>query len=1020
MSREPWGLRHRRFVLGVAGLLTIAGWGVGRDLPVSLLPAAVFPRVGVSVEAGDRPADRMAIEVTRPIEEAIRGVVGVRNVRSQTSRGACDLSVDFDWGSDMVAATLQVESAIGRMLPELPPGVSFEARRMDPTVFPVIGLSVSSTSGRPLVELRDLARYAIAPRLSAVGGVAKVDVRGGQNEEIQVLVDPTKLEALDLTLDEVLHTVSASNVVRAVGRLEEDEKLFLLISEAQLVSTEALSALVVRSGERGVVRLGDVAEVREGAAPEWIRVTADGRDAVLLEVFQQPGANTLRVATRIGQRADEVSGKLAPDVKVATWYDQSELVRAAVASVRDAIAAGALLSIVVLFAFLGSWRATLAVVAAVPAVLAITLLGLRAAGLGLDLMTLGGLAAAVGLVIDDAIVIVEHALRRVREEGALGLPSLFRVAQEMRGSLTGSSLASAVIFVPLAGLSGVTGAFFRPLSLTMALALGISYLSALYVVPLVAGLLLRPEDARAEDVGPRFGRMLDAYERVLDAIVSRRRRLLAPVIAWLALGVLAYTQLATGFLPLMDEGGFVLDYVTPPGTSLSETDRRLREVERILHEQGEVRATSRRTGLQLGGFLTEANQGDFFVRLVPPPRRSTEEVIDHVRARVEQEVPGLEVEFVQLIEDVIGDLTGVPQPIEVKLFGPDAAQLRTEAARVAAALERIPHVVDVKSGIVLAGDALHIDVDREKAALLGLDPERVTSVASMALQGEVATAVQRGEKMVGVRLSVLPSARHSSDQIRRLRIRPEQGAGVALERLARITADIGQPQITRENLQTLVPVTGRISGGDLGSVMRDVRRTVEKLGLPPGIHAEYGGLYQEQQASFSGLARVLGAAVALVFLVLLVLYEGFGAPLAILAATGLSGAGVLIGLWLTRSELNVTSLMGLTMIVGITAESAIFFVSQWQESAVRMEPRAALLHAGRTRLRPIAMTGLAAFLALLPLALGLGSGADMLQPLAIAVASGLLAALPAVMLVLPALLPRRPLDGRGSPDAIAP
>lgn len=1015
MNAEPWSLRHRRFLLTGVGLLAWAGLLVVRDLPVSLFPAAVFPRVGVSVEAGDRPADRMGLEVTRPIEEAIRGVVGVRNVRSKTSRGACDLSVDFDWGSDMVAAALQVESAIGRVLPELPAGVSFEARRMDPTVFPVVGLSLSSEGGRSLVELRDLARYTIAPRLLSMRGVAKVDVLGGQNEELQLLVDPVKLEALDLTLDDVLRTVSAANVVQAVGRLEEEEKLFLMISQAQLSTRESVSRLVIRSGDAGVVRLGDVAELRDAATPEWIRVTADGRDAVLLEIFQQPGANTLRVATRAVDRAREVSSRLAPDLKVATWYDQSELVRGAMASLRDAIAVGALLSIGVLFAFLGSWRVTLAVTAGLPVVFAITLLGLRAAGLGLDLMTLGGLAAAVGLVIDDAIVVVEHALRRVREVGQGSVSSFVHAAREMRGALSGSSLASGVIFVPLAALSGVTGAFFRPLSLTMALALGISYLCALTVAPLLAGLLLRPEDARTQDVGPRFARILAGYEALLDRLASRPRRLLLPVLAWLALGGLAYAELATGFLPVMDEGGFVLDYVTPPGTSLGETDRRLREVERILREQPDVRATSRRTGLQLGGFLTEANEGDFFVRLVPPPRRATEDVMDEVRERIEREVPGLEVEFVQLIEDVIGDLIGVPQPIEVKLFGNDPGGLREQAARVAAALERLPHVVDVKSGIVLAGDALDITVDREKATLLGLDAESVTHLASVALQGEVATAVQRGEKMVGVRLWTPPAVRRSADRIRHLRIRRAQGPAVALERVAEIREDIGQPQITRENLQSLVPVTGRISGGDLGSVMREVQRTVQELGLPAGIHAEYGGLYREQQQSFAGLARVLAAAVALVLLLLLALYEGFRVPLAILAVSGLSGAGVLIGLWLTRSELNVASLMGLTMIVGITAESAIFFASQWQDSVARMESHAALLHAGRTRLRPIVMTTLAAFLAMLPLALGVGSGADLLQPLAIAVASGMAAALPAVTLVLPVLLPRRAQAGTPAP-----
>jgi CzcA family heavy metal efflux pump len=1007
VSPTPWLLRHRRFVLGLALLLATAGLLVGRDLPVSLLPEVDFPRVGVSVEAGDRPADRTAIEVTQPIEEAIRGVVGVRRVRSQTSRGACDLSVDFAWGSDMVAATLQVQAAITRILPDLPAGVGFEARRMDPTVFPVLGLSVSSSAGRSGVELRDLARYELGPRLSAIGGVAKVGVLGGERQEIQILVDPVRLEALGLSLDDVLSRVSAANVVRAVGRLEQDEKLFLVVSDSRFDSGESFAGIVLRSDAAGEVRLGDVAELRDAAAPAWVRVTADGREAALLEVFQQPGASTLRVAHRALERAQNVAARFAPDVHVAVWYDQSELVRGAVASVRDAIGFGALLAIAVLAVFLGSWRVTLTVVLILPLVLATTLLGLRVFGLGLDLMTLGGLAAAVGLVIDDAIVIVEHALRRVRETGEQGLAAFMRAAWEMRAALAGSSIASLVIFAPLAFLSGVTGAFFRALSLTMAMALGLSFLAAMLVIPLLGGLLLRPGDVRAEDLGPRFARIRAGYERWLGAALARPWLLLPPVLCWLALAGVAYWRLGSGFLPVMDEGGFVLDYVTPPGTSLTETDRRLGEIERILKEEPDVRTVSRRTGLQLGGFLTEANEGDFFVRLVPPPRRTTEQVIDHVRERIGREVPGVEVEFVQLIEDVIGDLTGVPQPVEVKLFGADVDQLRAQAARVAEALESLPHVVDVKPGVVLAGDALDVRVSPEKAAWFGLDADRVTRLVSIALQGALATPVVRGPKLVDVRLWTPPELRGDVDRLRRLRIRSDAGAEIALGRVADVTEDIGQPQITREDLQTLVAVTARISGGDLGSVMRDVRRTVGALEQSNGIHVGYGGLYQEQRASFVGLARVLAAAVALVSLLLLALYEEVRVVCAILGATILSGAGVSIGLWLSGSELNVASLMGLTMIVGITAESAIFFVSRWQEAGAGLEPRLAVLEAGRTRLRPILMTGLAAILALLPLAIGVGSGAGMLQPLAIAIISGLLAGLPAVTLVMPALLPRR-------------
>ncbi len=1002
MSFVAWLQEHRRSVLFLLFVLAVGGAASVGRLPVGLFPHVSFPRIVVNVDAGDRPADRMVIEVTRPLEGAVRSVPAVRSIRSNTSRGSADISVNFAWGTDMIAATLQVESAIVQILPTLPAGVSYKVRRMDPTVFPVIGLSITSRT-RSSVAIRDLALYDLQPLLSTVTGVARIAVLGGDTEEYQVLLDPARLAAVGLTVDDVVRAVSAANVVQAVGRLEENEKLYLILSDTQFRTLGELGRVVVRRSPEGVVLLSDVADIQDGVEPRWNRVVADGQDAVVVNVYQQPDSNTVQIASDLKTRLAEFRTRAGSDLDIRTWYDQGDLILASARSVRDSILIGIGLAVLVLFLFLRNVRVTLVAALTVPVVLAITLLILQALGKSLNIMTLGGMAAAVGLIIDDAIVMVEHGIRRLREQPEEHATMLLRAGREMASPLTGSSLVTIVIFAPLAYLSGVTGAFFRALSLTMAIALIVSYVVAFLGVPIFAHLLLRRRDAEGEDVRPWLARVLAAYERVLRRILRRPVWILAGVIPLLILGWFAYRHVGTGFMPAMDEGGFVLDYRAPAGTSLAETDRRLRLVESILAQTPEVTSYSRRTGLQLGGGITEANEGDYFIRLRPQPRAPIEEVMNSVRGRVEREVPGLQIEFAQLMEDLIGDLTAVPQPIEVKLFGPDAGVLREQAVRVAAAIDPLPGVVDVKSGVVLAGDAVRIRVDRLKAEMLGLDPDTVTRLGRIALEGEVTTTVQRGEKTVGIRVWTAPDVRSRFDRIRDLRLFTPGGTLVRLGQVATLETEVGQPQLTREDLKSMVAVTGRIFGRDLGSVMRDVRQAVSGVALPAGVYVEYGGLYREQQSSFRGLLTVLVAAALLVFLVLLYQYESFAAPVAILAMDLFAATAVFSGLWWTGTELNISSLMGLTMILGISSEAAVFFMTQWKDSLARVPFAEALVEAGRLRFRPIVMTALAAILALLPLALGIGQGAAMLQPLAIAIIAGLVLTLPAVLLLLPVL-----------------
>jgi len=1002
MNFTAWAQRHARSILFLLGALALAGTVATFSLPVALFPQVSFPRVRISLDSGDRPAEQMAIEVTTPVEEAVRAIPGVRNVRSATSRGSAEISINFDWGEDMVSAMLQAQSEVNKILPTLPPGTTFNVERMDPTVFPVIAYSLTSNS-QSLVDLRDLALYTLRPALSTVQGVARVGVQGGRTEEYRVTVDPDKLQSFHMTLNEVATALSASNVLVAVGKLEQYNKLYLVISDTRFKKFEEIEHTVLRSTPDGVVLLEDVATIEHSTEPQWTRVTADGRDAVIFQVYQQPGGNTVRIAEGIKTKLEQIAKQIPEGVKIANWYDQSDLIVASAHSTRDAVLIGIALASLILILFLRNWKVTLIAALTVPTVLAATILLLFVFKMSFNIMTLGGMAAAVGLIIDDAIVMVEHIVRRVRAEHAEDSRGrVLRAAAEFTQPLVGSSAATIVIFAPLAFLTGVTGAFFKALSLTMAASLVISFLIAWLAVPIISARLLTAKDAAVEEHGRFTTRIHARYRKIMTPLLARPARLLLLVLPLLLLGFIAFKNVASGFMPKMDEGGFILDYIAPPGTSLTETDRLLRQIEAILQETPEMETYSRRTGLQLGGGLSEANIGDFFVRLNPFPRRDIEEVMDDVRTNVEQHVPGLQVELLQLMEDLIGDLTSVPQPIEVKLYNDDEKTLNTIAPRVAEAIRKVRGIVEVKSGIVPAGDALNIEVDRVKAALEGMDPDAITKSLNDYLTGNVTTKIQRGPKLIGVRVWIPRPARETMHNIEGLLLRAPDGHLFPLNRVASLSTVIGQPEITRDDLRRMVAVTARISGRDLGSTAADVKRVLDQPGLLPNeVPYTLGGLYEQQQIAFRGLTIILIAAIVLVFLLLLILYESFRAAIAMMLTTLLAVAGVYLGLWLTRTEFNITSRMGMTMIIGIVTEIAIFYYSEYRDLPPS-EDR--FIVAGINRMRPIAMTTFAAILALSPLALGIGQGSAMQQPLAIAIISGLLFGLPLVLIVLPTLL----------------
>ena len=1018
MSAPRWASRHVRSIVFLVVALVAAGVFATLLLPVSLFPHVNFPRIRVNLDAGDRPAERMEFQVTRPVELALRSIPGVRQVESTTSRGSDEVSVTFDWGQDMTAAYLQAQAELNRVLVALPAGTTFQIRRMDPTVFPVIAYSLTSDK-RPLTELRNFAQYSLLPVLSKVSGVAKVGVDGPGQAEIHVVLSPVKLAAHDLALSDVTAALSRANVLSAVGHLREYSKLYLVIADAALTTSDDIRQIPLRATAGGVTTIGDVADVEMATVPEFIHSTSNGRDCILMNVYQQPGGNTVQIAAGIRQALDDMKSTIPADISIINWYDQSDLITQSASGVRDAVFIGVGLAALVLFFFLRDWRMTLIAALAVPVVLAITARPARRSRADLQHLASGIGARAVGLIIDDAIVMSEHIARRlhVKQDPAKQLPTGERVinaTNEFTRPLTGSSLSTIIIHIPPAVIVGVFGAVFGALSLAMASSLIISFFVAWLVIPVLASKLLKVNPAEKEGF---IARTVDrAYGGMMRTVLRAPWLAILIAVPLLLSGYLAFSRVPSGVIPSIDEGGFVVDYIGPSGASIAEMDRLLYKVEAILQHTPEVQAYSRRTGFSLGGDIQETNTGDFFVRLKPLPRRSLDEVMDGVRTQVARQVPGLDIDPAKLMEDLLGDLTGKPQPVVVNLFGNDEARLIDLAPKVATALGAVPGLSSIENGVVPAGDALQFEIDQTKSALEGFDAQTLTDSLSAAIGGTVATDIQQNQLTLGVRVWTPQNVRQTSNDLAQLPLRAPDGHLVPLGRVAHMEVVAGQPEINRLDLQRVVSITAR-SSRDLGSTIRDVKAVLDRPGvISQGTRYTLGGQYQEQQAAFRGTARVIVAAVVLVFALLLVLYERLRVAIAILLTTALAIAAVLVALRITGTELNISSMMGMVMIVGNVTEVAIFYFSEYADLHNGGDRNERLIAAGTYRLRAIVMTTLAAILALLPLALNWGNGGEMLKPLAIAIIAGLAVQLPLVLIGLPCWLVLFRLDSRPQQD----
>jgi CzcA family heavy metal efflux pump len=1011
-----WFARHSKSIIFLICILTVIGVYEALTLPVAVFPTTNFPRIIIGVDNGVMPIEQMEVSITRPIEEAVREVPGLETVRSVTSRGSAEVNLFFNWNVDMLETLQMVDAAVSRAQRALPATVQIQTHRLDFSSFPIIGYSLTSDVV-PQTDLWELATYQIKPRLNSLPGVASVLIQGGHRPEFHVTVDPAQMLRSKTSIADIVNAVNRTNVVDSPGLLNWNHQLFLGLVDAQVHSVEDIGNVVIKHVNNVPVRVRDIGAVGPGTEPLYTVVSANGKPAVLLSVNRQPASNTVQVADEVHTEMAAIKPTLPAGVDMRPFYDQSNIVNESIASVRDAIVIGLFLAGLIIWLFLKDWGTAVMTGLVVPVTMVVTFIAMKLLGQSFNLMTLGGLAAAVGLVIDDKIVVVENIVLH-RDNGEGPLQATASALKELTVPLIGSTLTPIVVFLPLITITGVTGTFFSALAITMSVSLLTSLVLALVWTSNLSTRLIRRHQSGAAhehdaDHGRMFGPIMRFYERTLRRTLHQPAMLGVFCLVLVALSYGCYRFIGSDLLPAFDEGGFVLDYVMPPGSSLQETSRVLGRIEAILRQTPEVESTSRRTGLQLGlAAVTEPNTGDIAVKLKADRKRSVDEVISDVRAKVTSSNPGLDVEFIQVLQDMIGDLTGAPEPVVVKLFAEDPDLLETWATQVADTLEKTKingkeAIVDVENGVekTTSGPAVRFTVNTAAADRTGFAPDELGTVAVAMVEGEPAAApVLINERQYPLRVRYPASTRASLEAMSNTMVVSSSGNSATLGSLTTIDEMPGQTEVIRENLQRLVEVTARLEGVDMGTGVGVVQKTVADLKLPPSIRVEYGGTFREKQKSFRDLTTVLVLAVVLIFLVLLFEFRSFTAPVAILSSALLSTSGVFVALLVTRTTFNVSSFMGLIMVIGIVAKNGILLLDanvKFRAEGQSLED--SIVHAGRRRLRPIVMTAMAAAAGMLPLALGIGQGSQMLQPLAIAVIGGIMISMVLSLVITPAI-----------------
>jgi len=985
-------------------LIIMGGMFAYGKLQTSLFPEITFPKIKIIADAGLQPVNKMMVTVTKPLEQAIKRVPDLKKIRSITSRGTCEISAYMDWNSNIDLGQQRIESRIAEIRNNLPTDVQITVEKMNPSILPVMGYTLESHAKTP-IEIRQLALYTVKPFLSQVDGVSEIRIIGGKQKEYWIELNTRKMSSLGITPALLTTAMNETNFIQSNGYLSDYRFLYLTVTDAQVHSKDDIANIVVSNNGHRVVLLRDLATVEVKEAVEFTKINANGRDGLLVSVIKQPNANLVELSAKLEKKIDELRRLLPKDVTVHPYYIQADFVNESVKGVGDSLWLGLALAMVVAIFFLRSLKASAVILFTIPVTLCLTIIVLYALGFSINIMTLGALAAAIGLIIDDAIVVVEQ-IHRTHEEhpDEPSLPLVKKAIHYLLPAMVGSSISTIVIFFPFVLMSGVAGSYFKVLTDTMIITLVCSFLVTWIGLPVIYLLFSAPGSRSAAKPKTVVGHE-PKTQRWVSFFIRRPYIALVIIAALVAAVVYIVPRLETGFLPEMDEGSIVLDYASPPGTSLEETDRMLREVEKIVTKVPEVTAYSRRTGTQMGFFITEPNTGDYLIQLRKGRDRTTEEVIEDIRRQVESTQPALRIDFGQVIGDMLGDLMTSVQPIEVKVYGDNQTKLRELSASIAEAVGSVDGTADVFDGVVIAGPSVSVVPDFPKLAQYGITPANLQYQMQSSLEGNVVGTLLEKEQSSNIRMLYPGSRSLTVTDMAGLQVFLPNGKLKPITELAHVDLHPGDAEVQRENLQSMGVITARLEGRDLGSVITGIQRKIAAtVTLPQGYHVEYGGAYEEQQKSFQELLLILIASSLLVFGVILFLFRSFSVALVILLVSVLGISGSYLGLYLTGTPLNVGSYTGLIMIVGIIGENAIFTYLQFRDALNTMDADGSVIYAISTRLRPKLMTALGAIIALMPLALGWGTGSELHQPLAIAVIGGFIIALPLLLVVLPSLL----------------
>lgn len=969
------------------------------NIQSGLFPDITFPKIKIIAEAGQQPVDKMMVAVTVPLENSIKRVQNLKLLRSTTSRGSCEISAFLDWNSDIDLGKQRIESQINAIKQDLPQGISISVEKMNPSILPVMGYSLEG-NGKSQIELRQIAEYTVKPFLSRVEGVSEIAVIGGKTKEYHVILDPVKMSNLEITPQAAAQALQQNNFITSNGYVSDYNRLYLSITNTAINNKDDLANLIIKNTPQRAVQLKDIAEVEISERKDYVKINANGKDVPLIAVLKQPDANLIQVASQVQKQVGDMKRLLPKGVELKPYYNQADFVNDSIRSLRDVLWIGLLLAIIVTVFFLRSLKASSVVLITIPITLSLTIIALYAAGYTFNIMTIGAIAAAVGLIIDDAIVVVEQ-IHRTHEEHPN--ESSFRLVNAaihyLFPAMVGSSLSTIVIFLPFVLMSGVAGAYFKVMTDTMIITLVCSFFVTWIGLPVIY-ILFSKEEHNITSGGKEV-----RQRPWVDYFIKR------PLIAGVFSVLLAVTaliilpQLPSGFLPEMDEGSLVLDFDSPPGTSLEESDKMLQKVDAILKSQPDIESFSRRLGTQMGFFITEPSRGDYLIQLKKNRSKTTMDAADDIRGKIESTLPALKVDFGQVIGDMLGDLMSSTQPIEVKIFGDNQEELKKIAANTAKIIEGVKGTADVFNGITIAGPEMIVEPDVSKLARFNLSPADLQYEVQNMIEGNIAGNILENNKLTDIRTLESDGKPLSISKLNNQPVFLPDGKSKPLSEFAKVKLLKGVAEIERENLKPMIAVTGRLNNRDLGSTLKEIRQKISSgISLPAGYNIEYGGAYSEQQKAFSELLMILIISCFLVFVVILFLFRNVKVSILIIILAVLGTAGSMIALFITGTPLNVGSYTGMIMIVGIIGENSVFTYLQYKAEREKSGRDESIIYAISTRLRPKLMTALGAIVALFPLALGIGTGAQMHQPLAIAIIGGLIIALPLLLIVLPAFL----------------